>query len=102
MYITRKEQIKMTENILLNISPLQARRLALAEAGVRSAAFTAQRLERGGGAALYKLEYETGEMRYTCYIDGESGECLGLDFEPIPVDEYPSYYSFPTARAAIA
>ena len=41
-------------------------------------------------------------MRYTCYIDGESGECLGLDFEPIPVDEYPSYYSFPTARAAIA
>ena len=56
----------------------------------------------GGGAALYELEYETGEMRYTCYIDGESGECLGLDFEPIPVDEYPSYYSFPTARAAIA
>ncbi len=92
----------MTENLILNISPMQARRLALAEAGVSSAAFTSQRLERSGAGALYELEYETGEMRYTCYIDAGSGECLGFDFAPIPVGEYPSYYELPVSVPAIA
>ena len=34
-------------------------------------------------------------MHYCCYIDAASGEVLGLDFFPVPVESYPSYYEAP-------
>ena len=51
-----------------------------------------QLLENG---QLYELEFTTEEMHYCCYIDAASGEVLGLDFFPVPVESYPSYYEAP-------
>ena len=82
----------MKKNILY-ISPMQARALALEAANVRSARFDSQKLLEGG--SLYELEFTTEEMHYCCYIDAASGEVLGLDFFPVPVESYPSYYEAP-------
>lgn len=75
---------------ILYISPMQARTLALEAANVKNARFDSQKLLDGG--SLYELEFTTEEMHYTCYIDAVSGEALGLDFFPVPVESYPSYY----------
>ena len=75
---------------ILYICPMQARTLALEAANVKSARFDSQKLLDGG--SLYELEFTTEEMHYTCYIDAVSGEALGLDFFPVPVESYPSYY----------
>ncbi len=82
----------MKKNILY-ISPMQARTLALEAANVKSARFDSQKLLDGG--SLYELEFTTDEMHYCCYIDATSGEALGLDFFPVPVESYPSYYEAP-------
>ena len=79
----------MKKNVLY-ISPMQARALALEAANVTSARFDSQKLLESG--SLYELEFTTEEMHYTCYIDAVSGEALGLDFFPVPVETYPSYY----------
>lgn len=79
----------MKKNILY-ISPMQARALALEAANVRSARFDSQKLLEGG--SLYELEFTTEEMHYCCYIDAASGEALGLDYFPVPVESYPSYF----------
>lgn len=84
----------MTNITVLNISPIEARRIALAEAHVDAAAFTSVTLD----GALYELEYETEEMRYTAYVDAESGEVLGFDCAPVPTGNYRSDYpDFDTA-----
>ena len=82
----------MKKNILY-ISPMQARALALEAANVRSARFDSQKLLEGG--SLYELEFTTEEMHYCCYIDAASGEALRLDYFPVPVESYPSYYEAP-------
>ncbi len=79
----------MKKNVLY-ISPMQARALALEAANVKTAKFDSQKLLEGG--SLYELEFTTEEMHYSCYIDAVSGEALGLDFFPVPVESYPSYY----------
>ena len=79
----------MKKNILY-IRPMQARSLALAAANVNGARFDSQKLLDSG--KLYKLEFTTDEMHYTCYIDAVNGEALGLDFFPVPVESYPSYF----------
>ena len=78
----------MKKVTLLYISPMQARKLALEAANVQSARFDSQKLLENG--QLYELE-----MHYCCYIDAASGEVLGLDFFPVPVESYPSYYEAP-------
>ena len=78
----------MKKNILY-ISPMQARALALEAANVRSARFDSQKLLEGG--SLYELAFTTEEMPYCCYIHAASGEALGLDYFPVPVERYPSY-----------
>ena len=82
----------MKKNVLY-ISPMQARALALSAANVKSARFDSQKLLDSG--SLYELEFTTEEMHYTCYIDAVNGEALGLDFFPVPVESYPSYYEAP-------
>lgn len=79
----------MKKNVLY-ISPMQARALALSAANVKSARFDSQKLLDSG--SLYELEFTTEEMHYTCYIDAVNGEALGLDFFPVPVESYPSYF----------
>ena len=79
----------MKKNVLY-ISPMQARALALEAANVTSARFDSQKLLESG--SLYELEFTTEEMHYTCYVDAVGGEALGLDFFPVPVESYPSYY----------
>lgn len=83
----------MKKVTLLFISPMQARKLALEAANVQSARFDSQKLLENG--QLYELEFTTEEMHYCCYIDAASGEVLGLDFFPVPVESYPSYYEAP-------
>ena len=82
----------MKKNILY-ISPMQARALALEAAKVESARFDSQKLLEGG--SLYELEFTSEEMHYCCYIDAANGEALGLDYFPVPVESYPSYYEAP-------
>ena len=82
----------MKKNILY-ISPMQARALALEAANVRSARFDSQKLLEGG--SRYELEFTTEEMHYCCYIDAASGKVLGLDYFPVPLESYPSYYEAP-------
>ena len=50
------------------------------------------RSRSGEGGSLYELEFTTEEMHYCCYIDAASGEALGLDYFPVPVESYPSYF----------
>lgn len=80
----------MKKVTLLYISPMQARKLALEAANVQSARFDSQKLLENG--QLYELEFTTEEMHYCCYIDAANGEALGLDYFPVPVESYPSYY----------
>ena len=86
----------MKKNILY-ISPMQARALALEAANVRSARFDSQKLLEGG--SLYELEFTSDEMHYCCYIDAANGEALGLDYFPVPVESYPSYFEAPQRLA---
>ena len=47
------------------------------------------------------MEFTADELRYTCYVDAESGEVPGMSFEPIPVESYPAEGSaLGTGRAA--
>ncbi len=86
----------MKKNILY-ISPMQARALALEAANVQTARFDSQRLLEGG--SLYELEFTSDEMHYCCYIDAANGEALGLDYFPVPVESYPSYFEAPQRLA---
>lgn len=77
-----------------------ARAAALRETGVISAEFSRCELADG----VWELGFDSNELRYDCYVDAESGEVLGVDFRPVPVEAYPEYakqfYSFRRARAA--
>ena len=76
---------------------MQARALALEAANVQTARFDSQRLLEGG--SLYELEFTSDEMHYCCYIDAANGEALGLDYFPVPVESYPSYFEAPQRLA---
>ena len=77
-----------------------ARAAALRDPGVISAELG--RCARADG--VWELGFDSNELRYDCYVDAESGEVLGVDFRPVPVEAYPEYakqfYSFRRARAA--
>ena len=77
-----------------------ARAAALRETGVINAEFSRCELADG----VWELSFDSNELRYDCYVDAESGEVLGVDFRPVPVEAYPEYakqfYSFRRAKIA--
>ena len=40
--------------------------------------------------SLYEMAVYTTWMRYTCYVDAETGEVPGITFFPAPVETYPA------------
>ncbi len=47
------------------------------------------------------MEFTACELRYTCYVDAETGDVPGLSFEPVPVKSYAAE-SFVPGRAVTA
>lgn len=88
----------MTNNTYnTKIDSMLARECALREAGLEKASAFSETLEDG----YWVVEFTADELRYTCYVDAESGEVPGMSFEPIPVESYPAEGSaFGTGRAA--
>ena len=73
-----------------------ALRLACLEVGLENAALESAKLAGG----YWELELSADEMRYDCFVDAESGEVCGLDFYPVPVEEYPAELQEPAGRKA--
>ena len=44
-------------------------------------------------AGLYELGFRTDWLKYDCYIDAQSAEVLGFNFEPIPDTDKSEYQS---------
>ncbi len=72
----------MMNNTIINISPAEARRIALKEAGTKSGQFVYQKLLNEPGKATYQLDFVTDFMSYTCYVNADCGEVVGFDYMP--------------------
>ena len=72
----------MMNNTIINISPAEARRIALKEAGTKKGEFVYQTLLNDRGNATYQLDFVTDFMCYTCYVNAECGEVVGFDYMP--------------------
>lgn len=70
------------KNNIIEISPLQARKIALCEAGVDSASFNRQRLVNDGAGSMYELSFTARGMCYSCYIDAIDGSVPGFFVTP--------------------
>ena len=77
----------MTNANNCNIDLSTARAIALRETGLGGARFESDSLDGG----CWELSFSSQEMHYDCYVDAVSGEVLGLDFYPVPVERYPAY-----------
>ena len=66
----------MIFNKTCTISPMDARNIALAEAGVDGAIFTRQVLTDGG--LLYERDVAANGMCYSCYVDARDGSVPGF------------------------
>lgn len=66
----------MIFNKTFTISPMDARNIALAEAGADGAVFTRQALMDGG--LLYELDFTANGMCYSCYVDTRDGSVPGF------------------------
>lgn len=64
------------------ISSDEARRIALQEAGAADADFHVQELRFESGHGLYELDYSTDYMEYCCYVNAETGNVVGFDYQP--------------------
>ncbi|MDD3230830.1 MAG: PepSY domain-containing protein [Oscillospiraceae bacterium] len=64
------------------ISSDEACKIALQEAGEVSATFHVQELHFEKGHGLYELDYTTDYMEYCCYVNAETGDVVGFDYQP--------------------
>ncbi len=87
----------MTNTFNTKIDSLLALESALREAGLDTAADCAEKYENG----YWVVEFTACELRYTCYVDAETGDVPGLSFEPVPVKSYAAE-SFVPGRAVTA
>ena len=76
-----------------NISADAARLLALREAGLTGAEFQSVSCD----GRYWELEFTADELYYTCYVDAETGEVVGLSSEPMllhPTEQYDTKFEF--------
>jgi hypothetical protein len=60
----------------------EARRIALREAGLERAAFSAQAVCEEPRQRLYQLDYTSDYMEYCCFVNAGTGEVVGFDSRP--------------------
>lgn len=72
----------MMNNTIINISPAEARRIALKEAGAANGEFVYQKLMSDHDRSIYQLDFVTDFMSYTCYVNANCGEVIGFDYMP--------------------
>jgi len=64
------------------ITPDEARRIALREAGISRAAFSMQIVSADMQRNLYELAFVSDDMAYCCFVDAETSEVVGFDSRP--------------------